>query len=239
MHEIDYDLVNRLEKELTRNYQTDKFTTLGELGVTVSKFNNIQTGKNDGVNYYLLSTSDISEDGTIILHNPQESLRDNGGTKNITKYQLHKGDIIFPQIGRFKSVGVLIDKPSIPYLGNHGLIRISCGEDRLDMAFMIKDYLQLSSVSEIILKTKITVDLIKILPIPLIDDNIFSYKDPSIRIKQCKEAILELQTELQLTENKLLLNAFQGKHSDNKEISTSVEELLTSLSSVLESFKAK
>ncbi len=233
MVEVDDKVLATLEEELTRDYRTNKFTTLEKLNLPISKFNNLKFGKNDEVNYYLITTSDITEEGTIILGNPEGSLKQTGGKKGVAKYKINKGDILFPQIGRLRSVGVMVDESSVPYVGNHGLMRIACGADNLDMAFLIKDYLQLSSVGKFIAKSKITIDILKKLPIPIVGNKICGYMEPSIKIKQCKKETRKLQMELGMMEEKLQLNAFQGNHDANRKINDAIKNALKNVMDTL------
>lgn len=239
MNEIEIDkLVYKLEQELIEEYNADKFITLGDLDVMITKFSNVTLGTND-VKYALISTQNIEPEGTVNLLASNVSMRDSGSLKGIEKYKVHKGDIVFPHNSlSFNVAGVVMQEPAFPCVGNHGMMKISCGADNLDLAFMIKDYLQLSAVGRFVSTAKITVPILEMLPIPIVNGQIFNYQEPSIKIKRCKAKVKEIESALILVEEKLQLNAFKGEHDANKDLTNNINSALAYLTEALKSVKS-
>lgn len=218
---IDIKL-DETQKKLVHQYGTENFIRLEDIiGVEVSRFSNVTLG-NDEVKYQLINTRDVASDGSISVVDKKESLKTRGTQKVIEKYTIKKGDIIFPLKRSFKSIGVMTSNPDIPYVGHHGLIRISCGEDNLDLAFFLKDYLMYSPVMDIVsLKSDAgnkLMDIIKIIPVPCIEGSIVSYKDTVVNLKLSTLKARDLQNSLTLLTEKYHASAVNSRNTsiDNK-----------------------
>ena len=219
------------------DFPENQYMKLKQLGPKVGKFSNVTLGKDD-VQYYLIGTNDITPDGIIELSKPEASIKEKGSSKGVLKYMLKKGDIVFPHSSRLKSIGVMTGEQAIPYVGHHGLIRISCGENNLEMAFLIRDYLQLSDTKKYIFdessknKSKITIETLENLPIPMMEDNICDYQKPSMDISKIIRMLNKLKTELALKREILMQNAFSGDYNKNSKIEKDLEEILSTLEKI-------
>ena len=102
----------------------------------------------------------------------------------------------------------MTEETEIPYVGHHGLLRISCGKDNLDLAFYIKDYLLLSNIRKTIPKSGITIDFLKGLLIPTNTKDLKGYMKNSIKINRLQNMLNKLNTHLLSNKSKILINAF-------------------------------
>lgn len=196
---------------------------LDELAKSIEKFSNVTLG-NDSIDYYLIGTKNLSYDGTIAISETDKVVY-SGNASTIGKHTIKKGDIVFPYRGRFKSIGVMTSDPEVPYVGHHGLMRISCGEDNLDLAFFIKDYLEQSGAKETVPKKGITIDYLKNLIIPTRTKNLAGYRDSSIEIRCAEKIAIELVHALMSSKKKIILNGFAGDDDANKKIYQVAKEI--------------
>ncbi len=236
IHKADY-IHNERQYMTEQDFPKNEYIKLKQLGLKVGKFSNVTLGKDD-VQYYLIGTNDITHDGIITLSNPEASIKEKGSSKGVLKYMLKKGDIVFPHSSRLKSIGVMTGEQAIPYVGHHGLMRISCGENNLEMAFLIRDYLQLNDTKKYILdksldnKSKITIETLENLPIPMIEENICGYQKPSMDISKTIRMLNNLRKELILKKEILMINAFSGDYNKNKKIAKELEKILSTLENI-------
>ena len=207
---------------LSRNKMNNLF--LEELVQSIEKFSNSTLGK-ETVEYYLIGTKHLADDGSISI-STDDVKKNIGNAKSIQKYRLNKGDIIIPHRGHFKSIGVMTKETDIPYVGHHGLLRISCGGDNLDLAFYIKDYLLLSNIRETIPKSGLTIDFLKKLLIPTNTKDLKGYMENSIKINRTQEVLAQLNTHLMSNKHKILINAFTKNVDANSKNNVAINNIL-------------
>ena len=95
----------------------------------------------------------------------------------------------------------------IPYIGYHGLMRISCGKNKLDLAFFIRDYLLSAPISDFIRESfdngESLFDVIQILPIPeWALRSIIGYQTTALNIKKAEKELAELLIRFRLLTKK-------------------------------------
>ncbi len=198
-------------------------SSVEELAQSTGKFSNISLGT-DSIDYYLIGTKNLAYDGMITISD-SDKIINRGNASTIDKHTIKKGDVVFPYRGRFNSIGVMTSNTEIPYVGHHGLMRISCGEDNLDLAFFIKDYLEQSGVSKTVPKTGITIDYLKTLLIPTKAKELAGYMDSSIELRRAEEFIKKLTLDLMSSKRKIVLNGFAENHDANKDIYEATKEI--------------
>ena len=208
---------NNLKNALNKVYGNSSFVPLCMVdGIDINRFSNVTIGK-DEVEYMLVNAKDMTEEGTISIHDETKSHRRRGSIKGVKKYELHIGDVVFPQKRRFKSIGVMMIATKVPYVGHHGLMRVSCGEDNLDLAFFIREYLLLESVSDYIAKCfdnqEKLIDIIGRLPIPKrLLNNIDGYSVRALNIKYIEKELAQLQTNIESLSEKQRTCFKHGKY---------------------------
>ncbi len=198
-----------------------------ELAQSIEKFSNITLGT-DSINYYLIGTKNLAYDGTIAISDSDKVIH-RGNASTIDKHTIKKGDVVFPYRGRFKSIGVMTSDSEIPYVGHHGMMRISCGEENLDLAFFIKDYLLLSKTRVTVPKSGITIDYLMNLIIPTKTKELPGYMNSSIEIRRTEEQIKKLTFDLMSSKRKIIVNGFAGKHDANKDIREVTKEITSDI----------
>ena len=202
---------------LFRDDQKEVYMTLPELGVSVNKFSNVTLGK-DEVDYMLINTKNISENGTISISDAKPPLKHIGSKKGVAKYAIKRGDIILPFRGRIKSIAVVIEDSAIPVVGHHGLMKISCGEDNMDLAFFIKDFLEMSRIGGGDTGSSISVDLLNSIKFPIASKKLPGYKDASINAKNMIQLLSHAPLSLKRIQVDILQNAIQQNNAANMAI---------------------
>ena len=221
-------MLNNPLDNLTLLKNRSNTASVDELAQSVEKFSNVTLGTDD-IDYYLIGTKNLAYDGTIAISDRDKVIH-RGNASTIDKHTIKKGDVIFPYRGRFKSIGVMTSDSKIPYVGHHGMMRISCGEDNLDLAFFIKDYLEQSGARKTVPKTGITIDYLKKLVIPTRTKKLAGYMNSSIEIRRAEEQIKKLTLDLTSSKRKIVLNGFTGNHDANKDIYKVSKEITNSIS---------
>ncbi len=222
------DMLNNPLDNLILRRNRNNTASVGDLAQSIEKFSNVTLGT-DSIDYYLIGTKNLAYDGTIVISVSDEVIH-RGNASTIDKHTIKKGDVIFPYRGRFKSIGVMTSDSKIPYVGHHGMMRISCGEDNLDLAFFIKDYLEQSGARKTVPKTGITIDYLKKLVIPTRTKKLAGYMNSSIEIRRAEEQIKKLTLDLTSSKRKIVLNGFTGNHDANKDIYKVSKEITNSIS---------
>ncbi len=204
--------------ELFKENQEKIYMTLPELDVSVGKFSNVTLGK-DEVDYVLISTKNISESGTIAISNLEQEVKHIGSKSGVSKYAVKKGDIIFPFRGRAKTMAVVTEESVIPMVGHHGLMKISCGEENLDLAFFIRDYLQKSGILKHPAKSDISVEFLNNIGFPIATKELEGYADAVNSFKSLEMAYISFGYTLKSVGNEIYKNAIQEKHQANVALS--------------------
>lgn len=237
MEEVDIDAyLSRLRNDLRELHGINEFTTLGDLGFPITKFSNVTLG-NDKIEYGLIGARDITPEGVILFNESSKSLKYTGSKKGVEKYKINKGDIILTHTGRsFRSTGVVTEEPTLPYVGHHGLMKISCGADNFELAFFIKDYISRFNMSSYI-KDKISaIDVLEKIPIPIIDGKVLYYKDPAMKFRACRAKARRLDKILEVLTRTLLDNGLKGDRDTNKKLYDQVSIALDKITEAVDSF---
>jgi len=230
MQEKIEDLFEELENKLIKEYGNVEFITMEEIpNVSVTRFSNVTLGKED-VQYQLVNTKDITEESIVRTSFTSQTLKHQGSKKGVEKYRLKKGDVIFPQKRRFKTIGVMISNTNVPYVGHHGLMKISCGNN-LDLAFFIKDYLQLDPIKEFIALSMDNggnlLTVIKMLPLPRWAlTTLAGYSPISLKLEEVVKELNILQNNMSvLREKNHMYSEQRNKHE--KAVSSILNTLKT------------
>lgn len=200
--------------ELFRKNQEKIYMTLPEMNVSVSKFSNVTLGK-DEVDYMLISTKNISERGTITISTLEQEIKHTGNKSGVSKYAVKKGDIIFPFRGRAKAMAVVSEESEIPMVGHHGLMKISCGEENLDLAFFIRDFLQKSGILKHPERSDISVEFLNSIGFPISTKELDGYADAVTNLRSLEMAHTSFGDALKSVGTEIFTNAIQEKHHAN------------------------
>ncbi len=200
--------------ELFKENQEKIYMTLPELDVSVGKFSNVTLGK-DEVDYILINTKNISESGTIAIPNLKQEIKHIGSKSGIAKYAVKKGDVIFSFRGRAKAMAVVTEESAIPMVGHHGLMKISCGEENLDLAFFIRDFLQKSGILKHPAKSDISIEFLNNIGFPIASKEIHGYADAVSSFKSLETACTLFGHSLKSVGNEIYTNAIQEDHQAN------------------------
>ena len=192
-----------------------KAATLKDLGCSVEKFSNVTLG-NDEIEYALIGAKKINRSGILDLSVSKSMIRHRGSQKGAQKYSIKKGDIVFSDSKKFKYIGVATSDPEIPAVGNHSLMRISCGGN-LDLAFALKDYLQYIGKNSELFENGVTVKALETLEF-FFDANMTfdGYMEISIKVKKWNEQARELAKKLDILENDLFVHTLRNGSAENE-----------------------
>ena len=220
--------------------QEEIYMTLPELGILVRKFSNVTLGK-DKVKYGIINAKEISNDG--INYDASHRMREKGSKRGVLKYAIRKGDIIFPYRGRLKSMSVVTENTiTLPLVGHHGLMQISCGYDNLDLAYFIKDYLQMSSevemaISSSITSSGITVNFLNSIKFPISSKELIGYKDASINTRIMLKVLREAKQSLDPVITSILQNAIQQNNDGNTAIAAAEKKFIEGFRELEEEYR--
>ncbi len=237
MEEVDIDAdFSELRNDFRVYEGINEFSTLGDLDFPITKFSNVTLG-NDKIEYGLIGARDITPEGVILFNESSKSLKYTGSKKGVEKYKINKGDIILTHTGRtFRSPGVVTEEPTLPYVGHHGLMKISCGADNLELAFLIKDYISRFNISSYT-KDKISaIDVLEKIPIPIIDGKLLYYKDPAMKFRACRAKARRLDKILEVLTRTLLNNGLKGDRDTNKKLYDQVSIALDKITEAVDIF---
>lgn len=221
------------DRKIFREDQEEIYMTLPELNISVSKFSNVTLGK-DEVDYILVNTKNITKEGILFTSN--RNLKHIGSKAGVLRYAIKKGDIIFPFRSRTHAIAVVTKTNRLPMVGHHGLMKISCGEENLDLAFFIKDFLQISGRFRFMKEENISIDFLNSIKFPIATKELNGYADAILSLIDIKKTIYLFELSLKSDNLNIFTNAIQEKHQANIAISNVNKKYLKEIKQIQQDY---